>query len=95
MKYKYIVDVTNEFKKDYKKILKQGKDLDKLKVIVDKLACGESIDRKYRDHKLADSKKYINCRELHIEPDWLLVYRIIEDEMILVLLDSGSHSDLF
>jgi len=45
MKYKYIVDVTNEFKKDYKKILKQGKDLDKLKAIIDKLARGESIDR--------------------------------------------------
>lgn len=95
MKYKYIVDVTNEFKKDYKKVLKQGKDLDKMKAIIDKLARGESIDRKYRDHKLVDSKKYKNCRELHIEPDWLLVYRIIEDELILVLLDSGSHSDLF
>lgn len=95
MKYKYVVDVTNDFKKDYKKISKQGKNLNKLKTIIDKLACGEEIDKKYRDHKLTNSKKYKNCRELHIDPDWLLVYRIVENELVLVLIDTGSHSDLF
>ena len=95
MKYKYTVDTTSDFKKDYKKVIKQGKKLEKIKTVIDKLACGEKIDSKYKDHKLNDSKKYKNCRELHIEPDWLLVYRIIENELILLLLDTGSHSDLF
>ena len=95
MKYKYTVDTTSDFKKDYKKIIKQGKKLEKIKTVIDKLACGEKIDSKYKDHKLNDSKKYKDCRELHIEPDWLLVYRIIENELILLLLDTGSHSDLF
>ena len=95
MKYKYTVDTTSDFKKDYKKIIKQGKKLDKIKTVIDKLACGEKLDSKYKDHKLNDSKKYNDCRELHIEPDWLLVYRIIENELILLLLDTGPHSDLF
>ncbi len=95
MKYKYTVDTTSDFKKDYKKIIKQGKKLEKIKTVIDKLACGEKLDSKYKDHKLNDSKKYKDCRELHIDPDWLLVYRIIENELILLLLDTGSHSDLF
>jgi mRNA interferase YafQ len=95
MKYKYTVDTTSDFKKDYKKIIKQGKKIEKIKTVIDKLACGEKIDSKYKDHKLNNNKKYKDCRELHIEPDWLLVYRIIENELILLLLDTGSHSDLF
>lgn len=95
MKYKYTVDTTSDFKKDYKKNIKQGKKIEKIKTVIDKLACGEKIDSKYKDHKLNNNKKYKDCRELHIEPDWLLVYRIIENELILLLLDTGSHSDLF
>ena len=95
MKYKYVVDITSDFKKNYRKIIKQGKNLDKIKNVIDKLACGEKLDNKYKDHKLNDSKKYKNCRELHIEPDWLLVYRIIDNELILLLIDTGSHADLF
>ena len=95
MKYKYTVDTTSDFKKDYKKIIKQGKKIEKIKTVIDKLACGEKIDSKYKDYKLNNNKKYKDCRELHIEPDWLLVYRIIENELILLLLDTGSHSDLF
>ena len=57
--------------------------------------CGEKIDSKYKDYKLNNNKKYKDYKELHIEPDWLLVYRIIENELILLLLDTGSHSDLF
>ena len=95
MKYKYTVDVTSDFKSGYRKIVKQGKKINKLKTVVDKLACGEQLEIKYDDHKLKYSKKYKDCRELHIEPDWLLVYRIVENELILVLVDTGSHSDLF
>ncbi len=84
MKYKYTVDVTSDFTSGYRKIVKQGKKLNKLKTVVDKLACGKQLERKYDDHKLKDSKKYKDCRELHIEPDWLLVYRIVENELVLV-----------
>ena len=92
---KYKVDYTNNFKKSYKKLKKQGKELNKLLDVVDKLANGEELDIKYRDHQLTDSKEYINCRECHIEPDWLLVYRKNNDKLILLLIETGSHSELF
>ena len=78
MKYKYTVDTTSDFKKNYKKIIKQGKKLEKIKTVIDKLACGEKTDSKYKDHKLNDSKKYKDCRELHIEPDWLLFIELLK-----------------
>ena len=92
---KYTVDYTNNFKKGYKKIKKQGKNVDKLLDIVDKLANDEELEIKYKDHQLSDSKKYINCRECHIEPDWLLVYRKNENKLTLLLVETGSHSELF
>ena len=95
MIYKYKVDFTTEFKKEYKKIKKQGKDLEKLKNIIEKLACGIVLEQKFKDHKLLDNRKIKNCRECHIEPDWLLVYRIEETELILLLIENGSHSELF
>ena len=78
-----------------KNIKKQGKKLDKLKNVVDKLACGEVLESKYNDHKLVDNKRFNDCRECHIEPDWLLVYRLKEKELILLLVKTGSHSELF
>ena len=95
MNYKYKVDYTNNFKKDYKKIKRQGKEIKKLQIIIDKLANGEKLDSIYKDHKLTNNNKYMDCRECHITPDWLLVYRIIENELILLLIDTGSHSELF
>lgn len=95
MTYKYKVDFTTEFKKEYKKIKKQGKDLEKLKSIIEKLACGIILEQKFKDHKLLDNRKFRNCRECHIEPDWLLVYRIEKTELILLLIETGSHSELF
>ena len=95
MIYKYKVDFTTEFKKEYKKIKKQGKDLEKLKNIIEKLACGIILEQKFKDHKLLDNRKFRNCRECHIEPDWLLVYRIEKTELILLLIETGSHSELF
>ena len=91
---KYEVIYSNNFKKDLKKVIKQGKDLNKLNKIVDVLANGEELDLKYKDHKLADDKYFKNCRELHIEPNWLLVYQIIDDELILLLVRTGSHSEV-
>lgn len=63
--------------------------------IIEKLAKGETLDKKYNDHFLRDNKKYKNCKELHIEPDWLLVYKYLDKELVLLLVETGSHSELF
>lgn len=94
-KTKYDVKITSNFKKDYKKIKKRGKDISKLKIVVEKLANGEILDEKYKNHNLTDDKFDKSCSECHIEPDWLLVYQYIDNELILLLVNTGSHSDLF
>lgn len=86
---------TNKFKEDYKLAIKRGKKESKLKKVIELLANQMILPAKYRDHKLTNSKKYENVRECHIEPDWLLVYEIIDDELVLNLLRTGTHSDLF
>ncbi len=91
---KYEVFYSNNFRKDLKKAIKQEKDLTKLNDIVDKLSNGETLDTKYKDHKLINDKYFKDCRELHIEPDWLLVYQIIDNELILLLVRTGSHSEV-
>lgn len=95
MTYKYKVDYTTEFKKDYKKIKKQNKNIEKLKTIIEQLASGNKLEEKNKDHKLNDNKRFKDCRECHIEPDWLLVYRINNNQLILLLVETGTHSDLF
>ena len=92
---KYKIDFTSNFKKQYKKIKKQGKDLNKLYEIIEKLANGEELESKYKNHNLISDKKYKECKELHIEPDWLLIYQIKDSELILLLFGTGSHSELF
>ena len=66
---KYEIVISSNFKKQYKKIEKQGKDLQKIKVVINKLVKKEKLDSKYRDHALINDKYYKNCRECHIEPD--------------------------
>ena len=90
---KYEIKFTSQFKKDFKLAKKQGKNVEKLFNIVEKLANGISLDEKFHDHEL--SGNFVNCRECHIEPDWLLIYEIFDDCLILVLNRIGSHSDLF
>ncbi len=90
---KYEVKFTTQFKKDLKKAQKQGKDIEKLFTVIEKLACGEPLEKKYRDHDL--SGNYNGCRECHIEPDWLLIYEIYNDVLVLMLYRVGSHSELF
>ncbi len=90
---KYTIKATNRFEKDIKQAQKRGKDLDKLFFVIEKLANGEPLEEKYRDHSLVGL--YKGCRECHIEPDWLLVYEIFEDVLILSLARTGTHSDLF
>lgn len=90
---KYTLKPTTKFQKDLKRIQKRGYDLDLLKGIIKKLAEGETLPEKNRDHALFGN--YAGCRECHIAPDWLLVYEIDDDVLILYLTRTGSHSDLF
>ena len=85
---KYDVQFTNQFKKDVKLAKKQGKDLEKLYAVIEALAEGKALEAKYRDHSL--SGNYKSCRECHIEPDWLLIYEIIDDVLVLMLNRTGS-----
>lgn len=82
---------TTQFKRDYKRIKKQIKDLDKLKIIIEKLAAGRKLEPKYRDHQLSGNWK--GHRDCHIESDWILIYRTEADELFLER--TGSHSELF
>ena len=90
---KYEIKFTTQFKKDIKLAKKQEKNTEKLFSVIEKLANGEILEKKYRDHNL--SGNYEGCRECHIEPDWLLVYEVINDILVLMLYRVGSHSDLF
>lgn len=93
--YKYDVQYSAQFKKSLKKIIKQGKDIDKLLDVVDKLANKEELEPRFKNHKLIKDKYYVDCYECHIEPDWLLVYKYNENELILLLVNTGSHSEVF
>ena len=90
----YKITYTKEFKKSLKKVAKQGKNIDKLLNVVNKLSKREKLAEKYRDHALYNDKKFKGCRDCHIEPDWLLIYKYVEDEIILLLVNTGSHSDI-
>ena len=80
-----------QFKKDVKLLLKRGKDLNKLKEMIDCLVNAQELSSRNKDHRLKGPLK--DCRECHIEGDWLLIYRIEGNE--LCLIRTGSHSDLF
>ena len=90
---KYTLKPTSKFQKDLKRIQKRGYDISLLTEIIKKLANGEQLPEKNRDHSL--SGEYSGCRECHITPDWLLVYEIDNGELILYLTRTGTHSDLF
>ena len=90
---KYEIQRTSQFKKDYKAAVKRNLDMEQLKKVVKILADGEALPEEYNDHTLKG--KYSGYRECHIQPDWLLVYKITEDLLILSLYRTGTHSDLF
>ncbi|MBR3362890.1 MAG: type II toxin-antitoxin system YafQ family toxin [Bacilli bacterium] len=92
---KYRIDFSKKFKKQLRKIISQDKNIDELLSVVTKLANKEKLDIKYRDHQLIDDKTYKNCRECHIKPDWLLIYKYEEENLVLVLFATGSHNVLF
>lgn len=84
---------SNQFRKDLKLAKKRGLNIERLKTVVDTLAAEEKLGEKYRDHGLRG--EYRGFRECHIDPDWLLIYRIDKDELELFLFRTGTHSDLF
>jgi mRNA interferase YafQ len=87
----YEIFRTTSFKKDYKKLSKKEKDL--LKSVIQTLAEGNKLDKEFKDHKLIGD--YVGCRECHVQPDLLLIYRIDNDILELALVRTGSHSKLF
>jgi len=82
---------TSQFKRDVKRMQRQGREVEKLKRVLEALVKGEPLAAKHRDHVLVG--QYKGTRECHIEPDWLLLYELGETE--IVLIRTGSHSDLF
>ena len=86
---------TTQFKKDYKKAIKNGCKEADFRTVLSYLVKQKPLPEKYKDHALQNSKEYKNVRECHIYPDWLLVYRINNTEVILELIRTGSHNELF
>ena len=84
---------TNQFKKDYKLALKRHLDIELLDNIIRRLSRGETLPERNKDHALTGD--WIGHRECHILPDWLLVYRVEDDVLVLTLARTGTHSDLF
>ena len=84
---------SNQFKKDIKLAKKRGLNLDLLNNVVNKLAKGDKLPAKNKDHNL--SHEFKGFKECHIEPDWLLIYKIEDKNLILLLFRTGTHSDLF
>ena len=82
---------TRQFQKDLKKMQKRGKSLDRIKSIIETLVCEAPLEDRYRDHKLVGN--YQGRRECHIEPDWLLIYKL--NSLEIIFERTGSHSDLF
>jgi len=84
---------TTKFRKDYKRMKKQGKDLYLLQKVINDLLAEKILSEKHRDHALTGN--YVGFRECHIQPDWLLIYAVDHGQLILTASRTGTHSDLF
>ena len=82
-----------QFEKDVKKAIKRGKNINKLKILINKLVSNEPLESSYRDHRLISN--YQGRRECHIESDWLLIYKQVPEENTIIFELIGTHSDLF
>ena len=89
------IEFTGQFKRDYKLAVKRGCDPQELALVITLLASQQPLPEKYRDHALENSRSYKNVRECHIKPDWLLIYKVYADRLVLELIRTGTHSDLF
>ena len=90
---KYIIRYTGVFKKKMRLCEKRGYNMQLIKDVIDKLSNGEQLPESYHAHTLVGDRK--GQWECHIQPDWLLIWEIHDDELVLVLIDTGSHSELF
>lgn len=90
---KYVVKFTTQFRKDYKLAMKRGLKIELLERVIMLLATGEALPEKNKDH--THTGNWVGHRECHILPDWLLVYRVEDDVLVLTLTRTGTHSDLF
>ncbi len=89
----YDVILSNRFKKDYKLMKRRGAPMEELNAVIDLLRQGSPLPAKYRDHMLSGT--YVGHHECHIKPDWLLIYYVAADVLVLTMTRTGSHSDLF
>ena len=89
----YKIEITTRMKRDIKRMHKRGKDMQKLSAVLDLLAEGNPLPRQYRDHALTGN--FNGFRECHIESDWLLMYIVHKDVLVIAASATGSHSDLF
>lgn len=87
------LETTVQFRRDYKRMMKRGCKRELIEYVIDSLLKEETLDVKYRDHELKGN--YIGFRECHIQPDWLLIYKIDNGNLILTAARTGTHSDLF
>ena len=92
-KTKYIFKPTTQFKKDFKLAMKRSMKIELLEEVIAMLAMGETLPDKHKDHALTGN--WVGHRECHILPDWLLIYRIEDEVLVLTLARTGTHSDLF
>jgi mRNA interferase YafQ len=90
---KYDIVYSAQYRRDYKLIKKRGYDISLLDTVIEMLEAGEPLPEKYRDHALTGN--YIGYRECHITPDWLLIYKIDNDCLVLIMTRTGTHADLF
>ena len=88
-----ILETTAQFRRDYKLMKKRGCERELIETVLDKLLNGCPLEAAHRDHALTGN--YAGFRECHIKPDWLLVYKIERDRIVLVAQRTGTHSDLF
>ena len=88
------VKSTSLFRKQLKKIYKQNKGIKDLIYIINKLANFETLEPKYKNHNLINYGTYKDCMECHIKPDWLLVYKYVDNYLVLLLVATGSHSEI-
>ena len=90
---KYSIKATSQFRRDYKRSMKRGLNMELLDQVITALAMGEPLPEKNRDHAL--SGRWSGHRECHVQPNWLLIYRIDGDVLVLTLTRTGTHADLF
>jgi len=89
------LEFSSQFKKDFKLAVKRGCYQTELWAVVSLLQAEKPLPEKYRDHELVNSQSYKDMRECHIQPDWLLVYKVYQNTLSLKLIRTGTHSDLF